>query len=363
MPLEQKMEIAIRGAPLSQELRREIGSIDTLIELFLAITSVLAALTATGFGAVAEVIGLSLLLAGAAASGVQIGRGLTSFMEFYRQVDGARTEADLERAGVSFADGIAALGVDALFLMLSILGARPRSKGDWISGTTRLTVPHSPSSAQSKSPPAQQSAPLPFEPDKRKQGSTKPESHTPQPTLAKKSSKGGSTTVSVDDLAQVITIRTNMEFSGSDASADYAKAAKKQIEDTWSRTCIRNGKVYRVKVEINTKLNSKGPPTADYDQIIVDKKTTRMNQTLFGAGPGNQTPEAATDRDRPRRIAHEYGHTLGLPDDYEETIDGCTPKDSKKKNNIMAETWPDKDGRLPHPYQDHYDAILKNHGW
>jgi hypothetical protein len=126
MPLEQKMEIAIRGAPLSKELQREIGSIDALIESFLAIAAVLAALTLTGFGAVAEVIGLSLLLAGAAASGVQIGRGLTSFMDFYRRVDGARTEADLERAGVSFADGVAAIGVGTLFLLLTILGARAR---------------------------------------------------------------------------------------------------------------------------------------------------------------------------------------------------------------------------------------------
>ena len=125
----------------------------------------------------------------------------------------------------------------------------------------------------------------------------------------------------------------------------------------------RNGKNYNVKVEIDAKLGTVGRPSAGYDQINVAKGSRRMNQTLFGAGEGNQTEAAATDKGRPRRIAHEYGHTLGLDDGYEDTPDGSKPKDPNKKNDIMSETWPDNKGVLPHPHQDHYEKILKSHGW
>jgi uncharacterized Zn-binding protein involved in type VI secretion len=176
------------------------------------------------------------------------------------------------------------------------------------------------------------------------------------------SGKGGSTTVAVDDEAQTVTIRTQMEFTGPDATPEYAAAAKKQIEETWSGTMTRNGKPYKVKVIVDTKVNPSGPRTPGYDQIIVDRKQQRMNQTLYGAGPGHQTPAAANDAQRPRRIAHEYGHTLGLEDGYKDTPQGSVPKDPSKKNDIMSETWP-SNGVLPHPHQDHYDEVLKNHGW
>jgi hypothetical protein len=179
--------------------------------------------------------------------------------------------------------------------------------------------------------------------------------------VAKCSPKGGSTVVIVDDKNHTVTIRTNMEFSGPGASEDYANAAKKQIEETWSGTMVRNGKTYTVKTEVIAKYNASSSPTKGYDQINVDPKNTRMNQTLYGAGPGNQTPSAATDAARPRRIAHEYGHTLGLDDGYDDTPDGSKPKDPTKKNDIMSETWPDSDGTLPHPHQDHYEQILKNY--
>lgn len=186
----------------------------------------------------------------------------------------------------------------------------------------------------------------------------------PGPTVpAKPSGKGGSTTVAVDDKNQTVTIRTKMEFTGPDATPAYAAAAKKQIEETWSGTMTRNGKPYKVNVIVDTKVNPNGPPTKGYDPIVVNAKTNRMNQTLYGAGPGQQTPAAANDAARPRRIAHEYGHTLGLDDGYVDTPTGSRPRNPAKTNDIMSETWPDAKGVLPHPHQDDYDAVLKKHGW
>lgn len=125
----------------------------------------------------------------------------------------------------------------------------------------------------------------------------------------------------------------------------------------------RNNQTYKVVVTVTAVVNKKCSGSKDADQIIVNKSTNRMDQTLYGAGPGHQTPAAAKDSARPRRIAHEYGHTLGLEDGYEDTPEGSKPKDPNKKNDIMSETWPDKDGKLPHPHQDHYEQVLKNYGW
>jgi hypothetical protein len=126
MPLQQKMEIAIRNAPLSEGLRRELGDIKTLVATFVVVTGALLALAATGFGAAAEAIAIGFLLAGAVASGAQIGRGVNGLIAFYRQADAATSEEELNKAGSSFADGVAALGIGALFLLLTFLGARAR---------------------------------------------------------------------------------------------------------------------------------------------------------------------------------------------------------------------------------------------
>lgn len=181
--------------------------------------------------------------------------------------------------------------------------------------------------------------------------------------VTKKSAKGGTTEVTVDDAKKKVSITTKMEFCGPDATEEYAKAAKKQIENTWSGTMTRNGAKYDVVVTITTSVSKKCTGSKDADQIIVDSKTNRMSQTLYGAGPGYQTPAAATDTARPRRIAHEYGHTLGLDDDYEDTPQGSTPKDPNRKHDIMTETWPDENGVLPGPDQGHYDDVLKKHGF
>lgn len=175
--------------------------------------------------------------------------------------------------------------------------------------------------------------------------------------------RGGSTRVYVDPITKTVYITTNIEYTGPDATQAYADAARAQIESTWGGQMNHDGEVYQVQVQVNQRVNPNGALTPGYDQVIVDGTTNRMSQTLYGNGPGYQTPAAATDAGRPRRIAHEYGHTLGLDDDYHDTPTGSVPNDPSRTHDIMTQTWPDADGTLPGPDQGHYDQILRNHGY
>jgi hypothetical protein len=125
---EEKMEEAINRAELSPAVREALGDIPTLVASAAVAGGILIGLALTGYGAVAEGIAAGLLLLGAALSGAQIGQGINGMVDFYQQsrCDRARTPEDLDRAGKSFADGVANMGVGGLNLLLSVVGARGR---------------------------------------------------------------------------------------------------------------------------------------------------------------------------------------------------------------------------------------------
>lgn len=152
-----------------------------------------------------------------------------------------------------------------------------------------------------------------------------------------------------------------LEYHGPDATQAYADAAKKQIEDTWSRQTTVDGKPVDVRVQVNTNVNPTGEPTPGYDRINVDGKTGRSNQQL-GGGQGNQNPADISGKEIV--AAHEYGHTLGINDDYTDQPNGGSVPDPAKtqnlKRNIMAQTWPDETGQMPQAYPEHYEEMLRN---
>jgi len=165
-----------------------------------------------------------------------------------------------------------------------------------------------------------------------------------------------------------------LEYHGPNATQAYADAAKKQIEEMWSGQTTIDGKSVDVRVQINTSVKPDGPvvpvdrggvnppPTPGYDRIYVDDKVERSNQTLAG-GRGNQNPKDVGGKEQV--AAHEYGHTLGLDDQYKDTPTGSVPDPTKTSNterNIMVQTWPDKNGNPPHPYPEHYEQVLKDVG-
>jgi uncharacterized Zn-binding protein involved in type VI secretion len=154
-----------------------------------------------------------------------------------------------------------------------------------------------------------------------------------------------------------------LEYSGPGASAAYASAAAASIEQMWGGNHMVRGKSTTVTVQIHAKVNTTGKPSPGYDHINVDPSVTRSNQTLNG-GPGNQNPNDANPGNYV--AAHEYGHTLGLNDQYKNTPTGSVPDPTKTSNttdNIMCQTWPNTTtGNTPHPYQEHYDSILTKFG-
>lgn len=173
--------------------------------------------------------------------------------------------------------------------------------------------------------------------------------------------RAGNTMVAISEETKNIYILSFLEYSGPDASPEYAARAEQQIEQMWGgRTATINGETYNVNVDVTTRVQGPGDsPTPGYDPIIVDDSTSRSNQTLFGNGPGHQT---STDADPGNYVAaHEYGHSLGLDDEYHDTPSGSVPNDPSKVNNIMSQTWP-TGGVDPHPYNDHYETILSNYG-
>jgi hypothetical protein len=126
---EDKMAEAINRAPITDDVREELGDIKTLVASMAIVSGILIAIAWTGYGAIAEAIAAALLIIGAAVSGVQIGQGINSLIDFYQKTrcDTAKTPADLDDAGKSFADAIAKMGVGGLMLLLSLLGARGKT--------------------------------------------------------------------------------------------------------------------------------------------------------------------------------------------------------------------------------------------
>jgi uncharacterized Zn-binding protein involved in type VI secretion len=177
----------------------------------------------------------------------------------------------------------------------------------------------------------------------------------------------GNTLVGVSESSKTMYIVSSLEYSGDGASAQYAADAKAQIEGMWGgRTANINGQPYNVDVTVNTAYRGPGDPaTTGYDQVNVGAGTGRSNQSLYGDGPGQQygTDANANSTNPPTYVAaHEYGHSLGLPDEYHDTPSGSVPNDPSKTNNLMAQTWPGADGNPPHPYDDHYQSIWNNYG-
>jgi hypothetical protein len=192
---------------------------------------------------------------------------------------------------------------------------------------------------------------------------------------------GVNTYIAYDPRYNRLYIVSYIKFAGPNANAAYAAAAKAQIESTWGGTRTIWGQETDVTVVVNTDVDTSGVSLTDdqmktqaangYDVVNVDANTPRANQYL-GGGAGNQDTDDLFNADGTVRgnslvAAHEYGHTLGIGDQYMDTPAGSVPDPSKTPNvtdNIMVQTWPDPTtGNMPHTYPEHYETVLTNAGF
>ena len=144
----------------------------------------------------------------------------------------------------------------------------------------------------------------------------------PNPQVVKR----GHTTLSVDRQAKTITMTGTQEYSGTGASQAYSDRATSDINNTWSGPTTFEGQPYTVTSNITGKYLPPGTaPDPDTNQInvvqtndppSVTSQNDPSNQSFYGAGPGHQH---STDDTHGTVIApHEFGHSMGLLDEYTE---------------------------------------------
>lgn len=138
--------------------------------------------------------------------------------------------------------------------------------------------------------------------------------------------KRGNITLTVDRVKKTITMTGTQQFYGDGADQAYSDRATKEINDTWSGPTKFEGADYTVTSNIQgTVRKESDPATPGTNQIHVVKTTdpssvTRQkdpaNQSLYAKGPGYQ--HSTEDDDGGLTIAHEFGHSMGLKDEYKE---------------------------------------------
>lgn len=135
----------------------------------------------------------------------------------------------------------------------------------------------------------------------------------------------GNVTMTVDRVAKTITMDGTQEFYGPGASQAYADRATQEINNTWSGPTRFEGSDYTVVSNMKGVTRAGGDPaTAGATQIQVvhtdvpagNRNGDPANQSFYGRSPGYQ--HDTEDDDGGLTIAHEFGHSIGLKDEYRE---------------------------------------------
>jgi len=158
------------------------------------------------------------------------------------------------------------------------------------------------------------------------------------------------------------------EFYGTGASQSYADRATDQINDVWSGKTKLKGEDYTVDCQVTGRYRDQdAPPNPMANQIQVVQSTQPRevtddsdppNQPLYGQGPGYQHSDDLRGR---QTAAHEFGHSMGLDDEYKE---GPRRPDGKRgvtfpcgANDTMCHS---NQGNKPTPAN--YDSLITGKG-
>lgn len=175
----------------------------------------------------------------------------------------------------------------------------------------------------------------------------------------------GNIFIIVDRDHHTITMVGVQEYSGTGASQAYVDRATASINSTWSGTTTFEGHTYTVNCEITGRLASGNPTTNQInvvhttDPASVHRTTDPANQHYYGRGPGYQ--HSTEDDDGGLTIPHEFGHAMGVKDEYTEG-----PRNPDGTRSIVRTGPPGglmgyiDPGSKPTP--DNYNAIITGNG-
>lgn len=167
----------------------------------------------------------------------------------------------------------------------------------------------------------------------------------------------------------VITMVGVQEYAGTGASQAYADSSSQTINNTWSGQTTFEGQPYTVESRITGRYNdgSASPnPMANRIDVVhtndppsVTGQTDPANQPYYGRTPGHQHDNQDSTGEVVR--AHEFGHSMGLKDEYTEG-----PRNPDGTRSIVR-TGPDG-GLMGHiesgsrPTPDNFNSLITGNG-
>jgi uncharacterized Zn-binding protein involved in type VI secretion len=136
----------------------------------------------------------------------------------------------------------------------------------------------------------------------------------------------GNTFIVVYRQSHIIMMVGVQEYSGTGASQSYADRSTQIINDTWSGTTTFEGETYKVEAKITGRARGDSDPAnPNATQIDVVKTSDPPGklsqddpayQPGYGRDPGHQ--HSTENDDGSLTVAHEFGHSMGLEDEYAE---------------------------------------------
>jgi uncharacterized Zn-binding protein involved in type VI secretion len=133
----------------------------------------------------------------------------------------------------------------------------------------------------------------------------------------------GNMFIIVNPNTQTIYIVGVQEFSGNGATQAIVDNATQSINNTWSGNTVYNGVNYRVESMVQGRLSDGSAPNPLANQVIVTQTSVppnvhKNNDPAHVDGNGVTHIHSNEDDGGTLTIPHEFGHTMGLPDEYRE---------------------------------------------